>query len=82
MGDLLADLDRLLFEDRTWYCLDAANQRVPHQRPATLEQARALVGRGRVATFAGQLRPHVVAVDIDLPAKLGTFVLEELRMSA
>jgi hypothetical protein len=79
VADLLADLDRLLFEDRTWYCLDAANQRVRHQRPVTFEQALALVGRGRVATFAGQLRPEVIAVDIDLPAKLGTFLLEELR---
>jgi DNA-binding transcriptional ArsR family regulator len=79
VADALTSLDGLLFEDRTWYCLDAANQRVHHQRPSTLEQAQALVGRGRVATFAGQLRPHVLAVDIDLPAKLGAFLLEELR---
>lgn len=58
-------LDELLFHPSAWFCIDAGNVKVAGITPGRLDQALALVGRGRVATVVGALRPEVVGVDVD-----------------
>lgn len=59
-------IDEQLFRPGSWRAIDADNQVVADVRPGTLDQAMDLVGRGRVASFFGQLRPGVLAVDVDM----------------
>lgn len=73
------DLDGLLFADADWFAIDEANVRVPGVVPGSLEQALALIGRGRVATIVGRLRPEVSAVDIDASGALGDLAAEAVR---
>lgn len=70
-------VDELLF-DGDWFALDSGNQRVPGVRPGSLAKGLAMVGRGRVATIVGRLRPGVVAVDIDLVGERGHAVAEHV----
>ena len=60
-----AALDGLLFQPTGWFVIDAGNVKVPGVTPGRLDQALKLVGRGRVATVVGALRPEVVGVDVD-----------------
>ena len=59
-------IDELLFQPARWQALDEGNQLVPRVRAGSLTDALALVGRGRVATVFGRLRPGVAVVDVDL----------------
>lgn len=59
-------IDEQLFRPGSWRCLDADNRALRDVRPGTADQALDLIGRGRVASFYGQLRPGIVAVDIDM----------------
>lgn len=65
--DLVRALDECLFTAGPWLAIDAANVEVKGTRTATLDQALALIGQGRVASVVGRLRPDVAGVDIDSP---------------
>ena len=71
-------LDELLFEPGHWFAIDATNRRVPGvvivSRPAGLD----LIGRGRVASIVGRLRPEVIAADIDLGGDKGAWVMHQI----
>lgn len=71
-------LDELLFVPGSWFCLDAANRRVPGVRPGTLQAGLDLIGRGAVATVAARLRPGCVAVDVDAGGATGDAIAAEL----
>ncbi len=72
-------LDALLFERARWFCLSADNRKVAGVTPGTLDQALDLVGRGRVATVVGQLRPEVVGIDVDAGGALGDLAAQSLQ---
>lgn len=74
----MRELDAALFMPHGWFAIDAANVRVPGVTPGSLDDALRLVGRGRVATVVGRLRPEVVAVDVDLAGDLGLIAREHL----
>lgn len=71
-------VDEMLFDTAAdgWFALDEGNQRVAGVRPASLDKGLAMVGRARVATVVGRLRPGVVAVDVDLVGERGHAVAE------
>ena len=72
-------VDELLFDAAAgWFVLDEGNQRVAGVRPASLDKGLAMVGRARVATVVGRLRPGVVAVDVDLVGERGHAVAEHV----
>lgn len=70
-------VDELLFDDG-WFALDVDNARVSGVRPSSLTAGLAMVGRGRVATVVGRLRPDVVGVDVDLVGERGHAVIEHV----
>ena len=73
-------VDELLFatDAKAWFVLDATNARVSGVRPGSLSAGLAMVGRGRVATVVGRLRPGVVGVDVDLVGERGHAVVEHV----
>lgn len=71
-------LDGLLFEPGHWFCLAASNRKVAGVTPGTLAQALDLVGRSRVATVVGRLRPEVAGIDVDAGGDLGDLVVDTL----
>lgn len=74
----LVGFDQLLFTDTGWFAIDETNHKVAGVTPATLDQALALVGRGRVASVVGRLRPEVRGVDVDLTDPLAGMVVHTL----
>lgn len=73
------EIDDLLFQPSGWFAIDTRNTRLKRVTPGTLDQGLALVGRGDVATIVGQLRPGIVAIDIDAAGELGNEAVEALR---
>nr|MCU0263994.1 hypothetical protein [Candidatus Nanopelagicales bacterium] len=59
-------IDELVFVPGSWRALATDNTCLPGIRPASLDHAMRLIGRGQVATVFGRLRPGVVAVDVDM----------------
>ncbi len=57
-------VDAALFERGPWQLIDAQNRGVGRAR--TVDEAEAAVSAGRAATFAGTVRPYVMAIDLDL----------------
>lgn len=73
-------VDEMLFNAAAggWFALDEGNQRVAGVRPVSLDKGLAMVGRARVATVVGKLRPGVIAVDVDLVGERGHAVAEHV----
>lgn len=73
-------VDESLFDGSAgaWFAVDSGNQRVSGVRPSSLTAGLSMVGRGRVATLVGRLRPGVVAVDVDLVGERGHAVAEHI----
>ncbi|GAA8854454.1 hypothetical protein DUHN55_47030 [Helicobacter pylori] len=78
MSEQWRHVDEMLFDTAAdgWFALDEGNQRVAGVRPASLDKGLAMVGRARVATVVGRLRPGVVSVDVDLVGERGHAVAE------
>lgn len=60
-----------------WLLIGPDNRGVGHVR--TVEQAEEAVRSGRAATWAGQVRPHVLAIDLDLDdSRMADYLVEEV----
>lgn len=73
-----ARFDEVLFEGGSWFAIDAENRRVPGVSVASLEQGKALIGDGRVATIVGRLRTGFAVLDVDVEGVMGEAITDQL----
>lgn len=72
-------IDDALFDPACWFALDATNRRVPRAAVVSLEAGLAMVGKHRVRSIVGRLRPGVLAVDIDAAGMIGHALAEAVH---
>lgn len=72
-------IDDALFDPACWFALDATNHRVPRVAVVSLEAGLAMVGKHRVRSIVGRLRPGVVAVDVDAAGMIGHALAEAVH---
>jgi hypothetical protein len=83
---LLVELDRLLFQPRGWFLIDADNRAVPGLVVTSLDHGLGLLDElagqavqpGMRRTLVGRLRPEITAVDVDAAGVMGDAVAEQL----
>ena len=71
-------LDEALFDSAGWFAIDPTNVRVAGVVVPTLDAGLGLLGRGRVASIVGRLRPGACAVDVDVDGIRGHAITEEI----